>query len=642
MKSDSRSLFTVTLILLIGVLLRWSVIAELSQLLNYDEAYYGVDALSLMEHPRLTPFLPDNYGRESLWCYILIPFLAIWKAHLFTLRLAAAIRGALTLAVMYRFSAEVVNRKAAVWATLALALSQWHIHQSRIALRAPLFPLMGILTLWAVLRALRTGQYSWWIFGGIGLGLMMYTYFSSIFWIFLSLVLLGILAITQRRQQIGPLISLGIALLLFLPMVLYGLSHPQEIFQRPAVVRISSLSEFWGNLQLWAKAWFGEGNPDLRYNPFSRPVVDPYLSPFFVAGLISIWWTVRRRWFLLLIAGLVLFSLLPSLLSHHAPHFLRASGLVIPVAVIVGAGISGIERWLRWIVGNRAATGTLLIFFAFVGWATWQEVNVRWLQHPGIFAAMEQHINHSINFIRKTAPPDEMVYFSPFTLSHPVIVFRRADLAPRPTGAFAAHICIVIPERPATYASILLYEPDFPQMLSRWAEITLLFQEPNIYPPRYAVFRAVPKSEFLDQSRWPSARFGEMIEVRLLDSLSLTAHPGDEISFQLGLRALRPLDKMYSVFVHLYGTPPPWEGGRLWAQGDSLVCEPYPSILWKPEEWVLQTFRLSLPADIPQGKYQIAIGVYEAPAGARLPLEAEKKERDDQDYWPIHTLEVAP
>lgn len=639
-KRQASQLWMVTFILLLGVLLRWSAIGELSQLLNYDEAYYGVDALSLMERPRFTPFLPENYGRESLWCYLLIPFVAIWKAHPFTLRLAAAFRGVLTLAVMYRLSAELFHRRAALWATLALVLSQWHIHQSRIALRAPLFPLIGILALWAILQALRTGRRSWWALGGLWLGLMMYTYFSSVLWIFLDLVLLGVLAITQRRQRMGPLISLGIALLLFLPMVLYALSHPQEILQRPAVVRISSFAEFAVNLRLWAQAWFGEGNPDFRYNPFSRPVVDAYLSPFFIVGLVALWWAVRRRWFLLLIVGLVVLSLLPSLLSHHAPHFLRALGLVIPVALITGAGIWGVERWMRRIVGSRVTTGVLAAFFAFVSWNTWQEVNVRWMRHPGIFAALEQHINHSINFIRKNVPPDEPVYLSPFTLSHPVVVFRRADLAPRPVGAFAANICFVIPERPATYASIILYEPDFPKMLSHWAETTLLFQEPGVDPPRYAVFRAVPRPEFLDRSRWPSAQFGDAIEMRILDSLPPTAGPGDEISLPLGLQALHPLDKVYSVFVHLYGTPPPWEGGRLWAQGDRLVCESYPSILWRPEEWVIQTFRFSLPADIPAGKYLVAVGIYEAPAGARLPVEAEGENKNGRDYWPIHFLEV--
>ena len=62
-------LILITAALLFGAAFRATGIDQMSEMVHYDEAYYAVDALSLIEQPRLTPFFPDNFGRESLWMY---------------------------------------------------------------------------------------------------------------------------------------------------------------------------------------------------------------------------------------------------------------------------------------------------------------------------------------------------------------------------------------------------------------------------------------------------------------------------------------------------------------------------------------------------------------------------------------------
>ncbi|MBC7228000.1 MAG: glycosyltransferase family 39 protein [Thermoflexales bacterium] len=638
MKSQRNIPWAVILLVLLGALLRWWAIGPMSNMLSYDEAYYGLDALSLIEHPRLTPFLPANHGRESLWCYILIPFITIWGARPFALRLAAALVGILTLATMYRFSAEILNRRAAFWTTLALALCQWHVHQSRMAIRALLLPLIGTLAFGTLLRAIRTNRHSLWALSGVWIGLMLYTYFSSVFWIAVALSILGWEHVIRENRP-GSSMAILVAIILFLPMLTYGMLHPQDIFQRPDMVRISSLDEFWNNLRLWGQAWFREGDPDARYNPIRRPVVDTALIPYFLSGLVFLWRGVRRRWYMLLIIGLAVASLLPSLLTQPAPHFLRAVGLVIPVALIVGLGAWGWEMVAYRLRLWKGALLLLLVPYIIAGVATWREVNARWLHHPEVFTLMEQHINQASNFVQAEIPPNTSVYFSPFSLSHPVVAFRRADLAPRPVGAFDSHICLVIPDTPAVYISVTLYEPDFQQKLAQWADISLLLSDPEQNPPRYAVFQAVRRSDAWARSEQQRVVFGDEIEMQLMKPIPAQIGQGETITIYLGLRALQPLQRVYSVFVHLYGNPPPWEGGHLWAQGDNLVCEPYPSILWRTNEWILQPFYLSIPDETPPGQYAIAVGVYEAPAGDRLPLREAK---NGQDFWIIQTLEVTP
>jgi hypothetical protein len=260
---------------------------------------------------------------------------------------------------------------------------------------------------------------------------------------------------------------------------------------------------------------------------------------------------------------------------------------------------------------------------------------VRWLRHPYVFLLMEQHVNQGANFIRTAVPKDTPIYFSPFYPSHPVVSFRRTDLSPRPVGAFDSHLCMVVPNRPAVYVSVTLYEPDFQQKLSRWADTSVLFQDPGASPPRYAVFQAVPKPEILQGPGTAGAVFGERAEMRLPDPISSTVDAGATVPVSLALRALQPLDRAYSIFVHLYGDPTPYEGGPLWAQADGPACGPYTSDLWRTDEWVITTFSLALPADLPPGRYTIGVGVYDSTSGVRLSVPGHP-----HDFLPLQQLEV--
>ena len=415
-------------------------------------------------------------------------------------------------------------------------------------------------------------------------------------------------------------------------MIAYILSSPQTYLQRPQLVHIASTDEFKENLRVWGKA-FLQGDPYSRHNPVSRPV-DLALIPLFLTGIGTLIWAVRQRWHTLWIAGLIIVSLLPSLLTQHAPHFLRAIGLVIPVALIIGAGAWGLEKLARQFKLGRVASLIPLTAFALTAQATLVN-SIRWLHYPALYNTMEQHINQAINFIRDKLPPDTPVYFSPFSLSHPVVAFRRADLSPRPVGAFDSHYCLVLPQSPAVYVSLTIYEPDFEEKLSRWATVEKWFWDRGANPPRYTVFRAAPKGEVWENKA--GMLFGDEVEMRLLEPLPEEVKVGERVQVLLGLQALRPLKRMYSVFVHLYGDPPPWEGGRLWAQGDKWVCESYPSILWREDERVIQEFGFSVPEDAPAGVYQVAVGVYEAPNGGRLPASPGA---GGHDFWILQNLKV--
>ncbi len=631
-RSSAVPYLVIGAVLLAGAILRWSPIGPLSDMLSYDEAYYGLDTLSLIESPRLTPFLPANLGRQSLWCYVLIPFVAVFGAHPFALRLAAGFVGILTAAAVYRLGKETLSPRAACWALLAFCVAGWPVHQSGLGMRAIFWPLIGTLAFAAMMQARRTDRMPLWIEAGIWTGLLWYTYFSALLWILYAVFML-IGWLLGKRGRRGVLIALAVSTLVALPMLVYGYHHPQDVLGRPQGVRVSGPAELANTARAWARVWFSPADDPGRYNPL-HPVVDRGLVAFFIVGLPTLWWAVRRKWQTIWLLGLIPVSLLPSLLSRDAPHFLRASGLTIPIAIVIGAGAWGLEQLLRRL-RLRALPTLLPLALMLLTAITTARGTVRWLRHPYVFLLMEQHVNQGANFIRAAVPEETPVYFSPFYPSHPVIAFRRADLSPRPVGAFDSHLCLVVPERPAVYVSVTLYEPDFQEKLSRWAEMTVLFQDLSADPPRYTVLQAVPKPEFLRNRGAVRAVFGERVEMRLLESLPSIARAGETVSVPLALRALQPMDRAYSVFVHLYGDPTPYEGGPLWAQADGPACGPYTSDLWRTDEWVLTPFSLALPEGLPPGRYQVGMGIYDSTTGVRLALPGRA-----YDFLPLQEMNI--
>jgi hypothetical protein len=607
--------------LLVGAFLRSNALGPMNDMLHYDEAYDGLDALSLLRHFRLTPFFPGNYGREAGWIYFLMPFVAVFGAQPFSLRLAAVITGVLCLAAEYRLGAEILGKRAATWAAVTLAVFYWPIHVNHLALRANLFPLVGALALAALFRARRTRKLAHWMIAGALLGFLAYIYYSALAWLMYALLLLAWWIVADPQKRRGSLVAMCAAAAVCLPMIMYHQAHPKETGNRIEMVGTLGPAQVEENVRLWAQAWFQHGDSNTEFNLPGRPILDPALGILSATGLAVLLLGARTRRLGPWILGLAVFSLLPSLLSNQAPHFLRAIGLPLPIALVGGTGAWAIETTARRRLNTRFAFILPLGLLIATGTIAYRDFHVRWLQHPELPFFMEQPVNQAINFMRDHVPAEMPTYFSPFTLSHPVLAFRGQDLAPRRIGAFDSHYCMVIPDGSATYFSLTRYEPAFGLDLSRWADLTVLHREP-LQPEGgalYTVYQATTRPGFADPGSG-IAVFGDAVQMSLLLPVSSVAKAGDVLTVTLGLKAQHPLARDYSVFVHLYGDPTPYEGGTMWAQGDSQACATYPSHLWQTSETIVQDFMLRLPLDLAPGTYKVAVGIYESPAGARLPI----------------------
>jgi len=520
----------------------------------------------------------------------------------------------LTIAAVCRLGHELFDRSTGIWSAAILALFYWHVHLSHLALRANLYIFLSALAAVSLVNAYRTGSPAKWAWSGVALGLVAYTYFASFGWIaYVGLLLLAV-AFFDRRKRSGALLAATITVLCALPLLIYVYRHPDVFLVRPTGVAVTNWQDVLGNLCGWARAWFYQGDLDQEFNLAGRPIFAPaYIGMLGFVGVAALFLSPRQIRRGLILVGWMAVGCLPSLLSNQSPHFLRASGMIIPIVVIMAVGGSWLGGWLQRVLKVPFISFLSLLVLIPMGVRTYDDFHVRWIHSPDTFILMEEHINKAVAWIRDAQPDSEYVYFSPLTPAHPVIAFRAHELAPRSVSAFDSHYCMVLPDHKATYVSLTMYEPGFQQRLAQYADVVPVYTDIR---SRYSIFSATPHCNVGDYV----ARFGDSFDGYLMNPIAPSVSVGSSIPVTLGIRPLHTPEIYPSVFVHLYGIPTPYEGGPLWAQADSQLCTSYPAHLWRVSEMIVQKFVLDVPTDTLSGNYTVAIGIYPFPAGARLPV----------------------
>jgi hypothetical protein len=120
-----------------------------------------------------------------------------------------------------------------------------------------------------------------------------------------------------------------------------------------------------------------------------------------------------------------------------------------------------------------------------------------------------------------------------------------------------------------------------------------------------------PLSEIPNGTQPQSADFGDVVH---LLGYQLSNEP-NESTLTLYWQARAPDGVDYTVFVHVLDET----GQMLMGQDNQPVNGTYPTGIWEPGELVSDKHILNT-SDLPPGKYQLEIGVYELSTGERLPV----------------------
>ncbi|MBU2052358.1 hypothetical protein KKH13_04110 [Patescibacteria group bacterium] len=339
------------LILLLAAGLRFYQLGRVPSGFVNDEAAFGYNAYSLIKTGRdeFGEFLPIIFhsfgeGKLPVYIYLTVPSVAIFGLNEFAVRLPSALFGVLTVLVVSRWS---------LLGGLVLATMPWHIHFSRAAFEANVALFFVTLGAWL------------WFKKRQGLGLLsfilaLFTYNAARLFVPLWLIWL----IAKDRQYLKYLLLFLVfwAGLMFLPQSRQRLAnitifHPQSGVEQRLEQKFSETR----NQPLWLVRLLH--NKPVEYSLDFLHRYSSHFSPefLFFSGdplrpryrvpdtgqllwlelpflLIGIYLVVRkRRWWIL---AWLLLAPLPAALTFETPSAIRSILMIVPLAIIIGLGLS--------------------------------------------------------------------------------------------------------------------------------------------------------------------------------------------------------------------------------------------------------------------------------------------------------------
>jgi 4-amino-4-deoxy-L-arabinose transferase-like glycosyltransferase len=169
----------------------------------YDEIRTLLDSVRAPLEHILTVFPGNN--QHTLYSVLAHVSITAFGEAPWSLRLPALIFGAATPAVLYLFAREFVGRAEALLAGLLLAVSYHHVWFSQNARGYSALAFFALLTSWLLLRGLRRGRRSDFVWYGLASALGVYTHLTMVFLVIghavACAVLLGMPVLSKARSS---------------------------------------------------------------------------------------------------------------------------------------------------------------------------------------------------------------------------------------------------------------------------------------------------------------------------------------------------------------------------------------------------------------------------------------------------------
>ncbi len=373
---------------------------------QFDEAFNAIDARAVLAGNRPL-FLPANAGREVVYTYVQAALIRFFGLNVWTLRLASALFGILAVPVAYILLRIVLrrdSRRIALFTSLTLAISLWHIHFSHYGIRVIMMPVIFSLAFgayWlghhAPTPRRRIAAYA---VSGLFIGLSVWTHPTGRLAPFVPI--LCTLWLLWRNPNaraaglrlhpdspLGGLLLTGIiAFVVFLPLGIEFYRHPEFFVGHASEVSIfaervsgdSPLSTLAANILHVLGMFSVAGDWEWTHNLAGRPVFDLLMAAAFFVGA-GIWAlrlgrAVRSRPdgksgasepdadALFLFFAWTLVMLLPSVLSEAAPNYSRTLPSLPALFLAAGLGLAWISHLQRPHQYAGVAAAALILLYS--------------------------------------------------------------------------------------------------------------------------------------------------------------------------------------------------------------------------------------------------------------------------------------
>ena len=335
--------------------------------------------------PSIFSALWSGIDLPALWFWIVALFLKFGGSTLATLRLPAALFGAVTVLPLYGLIRGTWGRSAAIAGAVIMAVSASNVHYSRLALNNIVTQFFWATCFLFVLRGLRSRRPFDWALAGLVAGLSEHFYYGTRLLPFIMFMFFGyILAVhwQQARQYLSSFLLLaGSYFVGFGPLLFHFVRHPNLYFGRGASLLIwsahtpTSLGDFQS---VWKTVWavlsenlLGISTHSSQDIIFYAPLLLPAEAALLVLGVALLLWQWRHpAAFLMLVSGVSVFLIggtlvgypnsVPPLINHWTPAF---PAFYVALAIPVGAWMASDElpARLRWVMPVTLATGLFVL-----------------------------------------------------------------------------------------------------------------------------------------------------------------------------------------------------------------------------------------------------------------------------------------
>lgn len=637
------------LVLIVGVALRTIDLSTVPLGYFHDEAWSGAKALALLTGvvpPEV--YFAENNGMDALHVYLIATVYFLTGPLAVGSRIASTLAGSLTILAAGWAAAELFAREQrrfvlALVSTLVYATLFSAIAVSRSGWHAMSMALLTTLCVAAVLRGRRVQQRRWFVLAGVLAGIAQYTYPSARF-IAVWLIIVALWDSWRQRGEwravMGRYAALFLAAaLMFAPLGFYFLNNPEWF-----LVRSQQTTEglnLWQNLLKTLASFSINGSSDNLHNLPGRPVLDPILSAFAIAGLIS---SVARRkpaHFILLLT-IAIFTL-PPLLTEAAPLPRRWTGAMPFVAMLAALGVVAIYDWLcprlQRPSGRGILVGVLTVLLLGSAGLSTADYFGPYAANPQLFWAYDAGMTQVAEYI--AGRPDAAILLSPYDRFYEVVDLVQAEAGRAPVQSYNGLACSLFPrvtERDTEWIIITEKDASTLPAMRKMFPLNEIVWRLNSPVGSYARVMRVPsgQSAQLALSQTASADFGGRIQLIGFE-LPVSSPPGENVPVTIALEDVAPLDRLYKVFVHLRGSD-----GAVIAQDDRTPCaNSLNEADWRPGNIVLETYQLPLSDDVLPGDYEVWLGVYDAISGVRLPVTTATVAHD-ADSIKLGTIRIEP
>ncbi len=410
----------------------------------YDEADAGLHARRILQEADYRPLYWTSMNHPAHLLYLYALSMRLFGDSTLALRLVSVAFGLAGIVAAYLFGREFFGPGLALVLAFLLAVSRWHVNFSRIAMTGVDAPFFELLTLYFLLKGLRSGRRLDFAWAGLslGFGLCIYTAFR----LFPGVIalFLGYWAWRERIWDTGSsrwgfnlLVFALAALVVVAPVAQYAYQHPKIFWSRTrqtSIFRDKSVPSVWEGLKLNLKKhplmFNYRGDPNGRHNLPGEPMLDFATSVLFALGLAYSLYRIRSpRYFLLAVWwGVMLCGGIFSL-AFEAPQSLRSIG-TLPAAYVLAVESLQLCKLQVDRLGVRAckvAAGILTTcLLAFIGWTNY---DLYFNQQARDFAVWNAFSTPQTILAREVnrLGGDYQVELDPLLANHPTINFLAPD-----------------------------------------------------------------------------------------------------------------------------------------------------------------------------------------------------------------------